>query len=35
MGEQMKDFQQEKARKETELAAKQKQLEQAEQRAAE
>ena len=35
MGEQMKDFQQEQARKETELVAKQKQLAQAEQRAAE
>ena len=35
MGEQMKDFQQEKARKEAELAAKQKQLEQIQQRAAE
>ena len=35
MGEQMKDFQQAKAQKETELAAKQKQLEQVEQRAAE
>ena len=35
MGEQMKDFQQEKARKEAELAEKQKQEEQAEQRAAE
>ena len=35
MGEQMKDFQQEIARKETELAAKKKQEEQAEQRAAE
>ena len=35
MFEQMNDFQQEKARKETELAAKQKQLQQVEQRAAE
>ena len=35
MGKQMKDFQQEKARKEAELAAKQKQLEQIQQRAAE
>ena len=35
MGEQMKDFQQEKVRKEAELAAKQKQLEQIQQRAAE
>ena len=35
MGEQMKDFQQEKAKKEAELAAKQKQLEQIQQRAAE
>ena len=35
MGEQMKDFQQAKAQKETELAAKQKQLEQIQQRAAE
>ena len=35
MGEQIKDFQQEKAQKETELDAKQKQLEQVEQRAAE
>ena len=35
MGEQINDFQQEKARKEAELAAKQKQLEQIQQRAAE
>ena len=35
MGEQMKDFQQEKARKDKEMAAKQKQLDQAEQRVAE
>ena len=35
MWEQIKDFQQEKTRKEAELAAKKKQLEQAEQRAAE
>ena len=35
MGEQMKDFQQEKTRKEAELAAKQKQLEQIQQRTAE
>ena len=35
MGEQMKDFQQAKVQKEAELAAKQKQLEQVEQRAAE
>ena len=35
MGEQMKDFQQEKARKEAKMAAKQKQLEQIQQRVAE